>query len=227
MDIRTLIVGFIIGFIAEWILFDYFWYRRHEGNGAQTGDSSTTELTKLKTELSNLKVTHESLLSQHVDTKDKLDSALSAVKAKGTSELDALKAKHDALLAEHEALKAQASATAGGSELDQLQARHDALMTHADQLAALVDQHKAENDQLKAQLVSGAADVLDPLVDIDGIGKVFEKRLQDAGVKTFAQLGQMTPDQIREIIKPENWQKIEPEKWIEEAKSFASGAKLL
>jgi predicted flap endonuclease-1-like 5' DNA nuclease len=63
--------------------------------------------------------------------------------------------------------------------------------------------------------------VRDPLIDINGIGPVYEQRLLNAGVTSFAQLAAMAPDAIRAIIKPESWQQIEPEAWIAEAADLA------
>lgn len=62
----------------------------------------------------------------------------------------------------------------------------------------------------------------DKLEDINGIGIVFAKRLNEAGIYTFAQLAELTPEQIKEIIQPEKWQKIEPEKWIAQANELAT-----
>ncbi|MCL4295638.1 MAG: DUF4332 domain-containing protein [Anaerolineae bacterium] len=62
----------------------------------------------------------------------------------------------------------------------------------------------------------------DKLEDITGIGVVFAQRLNEAGIYTFAQLAEQTPERLREIIKPESWQKIEPEKWLAEAREFAA-----
>ena len=62
----------------------------------------------------------------------------------------------------------------------------------------------------------------DPLGQIAGVGPVFEKRLWDAGIRTFADLAATTPDQVLAIIRPEHWQQIEPEPWIAEARARAS-----
>lgn len=61
----------------------------------------------------------------------------------------------------------------------------------------------------------------DRLQKIHGIGDVFTRRFNEAGVFTFAQLAALTPERAREIIKPEEWQAIEPEQWIAEARQFA------
>ncbi|MCA9899890.1 MAG: hypothetical protein KC433_16985 [Anaerolineales bacterium] len=65
----------------------------------------------------------------------------------------------------------------------------------------------------------------DRLQKIHGIGDVFTRRFNEAGVYTFAQLAEISPERAREIIKPEEWQAIEPEQWIDEARQFAEQAK--
>lgn len=65
----------------------------------------------------------------------------------------------------------------------------------------------------------------DRLQKIHGIGDVFTRRFNEAGVYTFAHLAALTPERAREIINPEEWQAIEPEQWIAEAKQFAEQAK--
>jgi predicted flap endonuclease-1-like 5' DNA nuclease len=60
----------------------------------------------------------------------------------------------------------------------------------------------------------------DRLIDILGIGPVYERRLNEAGILTFAQLYSLTPEQIRAIIKPESWQNIDPESWIAQARTM-------
>lgn len=84
----------------------------------------------------------------------------------------------------------------------------------------------AENtiDQLRAQLNELAAKIpteKDRLERVKGIGAVFAKRLNDAGIHTFAQLSEQSPERVREIINPEEWQKIEPESWVSQAKTLA------
>ncbi len=75
--------------------------------------------------------------------------------------------------------------------------------------------------RLRAELAQARAAVHDPLIDINWIGPVYEHKLFAAGVRTFAQLGEMTPAQVRAIIQPQPWQEFEPEKWIAEARQRA------
>jgi predicted flap endonuclease-1-like 5' DNA nuclease len=62
----------------------------------------------------------------------------------------------------------------------------------------------------------------DPLIDILGVGPVYEQRLLNAGITSFAQVATLTPNEIQAIIKPEAWQKIDAEAWIAEARELAA-----
>ncbi len=61
----------------------------------------------------------------------------------------------------------------------------------------------------------------DRLQDVKGIGKVFAGKLNDAGIYTFSQLANTEPERLTAIIKPEEWQAIEPEAWVTHAKELA------
>jgi predicted flap endonuclease-1-like 5' DNA nuclease len=80
------------------------------------------------------------------------------------------------------------------------------------------------NDLVRQQNKSrkGDSPQEDDLEVIDGIGPVFEKRFYEAGIYTFKQLAELSPERIREIVKVKGWQKIEPEKWIAEAREYAN-----
>jgi len=59
----------------------------------------------------------------------------------------------------------------------------------------------------------------DDLEVINGIGPVYASRLQAAGIHTFAQLAELTPEHIHEIIGPmRSGHMIEAESWIAEAR---------
>ena len=62
----------------------------------------------------------------------------------------------------------------------------------------------------------------DRLEKVNGIGKVYAQKLNEAGIYTFAQLAQETTARLKEIISPESWQTIEPEAWIAEASTLAA-----
>jgi predicted flap endonuclease-1-like 5' DNA nuclease len=82
------------------------------------------------------------------------------------------------------------------------------------------DWHNIEPESWIAQ--AGYLANPDDLEEIDGIGQVYAGRLNEAGIYSFEQLTQLTPERIREIINPEEWQKIEPESWIAQAKEFVA-----
>lgn len=61
----------------------------------------------------------------------------------------------------------------------------------------------------------------DPLQEIRGIGDVFARRLRAAGIRTFADLAALTPDEARALAQAQPWQ-ADPADWIEQAQALAS-----
>jgi predicted flap endonuclease-1-like 5' DNA nuclease len=95
-----------------------------------------------------------------------------------------------------------------------------AQLADADQTRQALVAAEAELDALKAQLAEvrrGRESVL----NVNGIGPAYERRLNTAGIFTCAQLAELTPERVREIIAPKKWQKIDAEAWIAQARQFA------
>jgi len=61
----------------------------------------------------------------------------------------------------------------------------------------------------------------DRLQDIDGVGPVYERKLNEVEIYTFAQVAETPIEQLTEIIKPQEWQTIEFDKWIRQARLLA------
>lgn len=61
----------------------------------------------------------------------------------------------------------------------------------------------------------------DALQEIAGIGPVFARRLQSAGITTFRQLAMMPPERLRDIAQVQEWQ-ADVTSWIEQARERAS-----
>ncbi|MGH2536148.1 MAG: helix-hairpin-helix domain-containing protein [Candidatus Promineifilaceae bacterium] len=58
----------------------------------------------------------------------------------------------------------------------------------------------------------------DPLEQINGIGAVYARRLNQAGVHTFNQLAALSSDELRAITGARRW---DPAEWIGEARRLA------
>lgn len=84
----------------------------------------------------------------------------------------------------------------------------DAIRASARQLAL-------ENDTVGYVWTGEAVDDFEP---IKGIGKVYEQRLYDAGIRTYAALAQATPERLQEVCQSRS--PIQPDfaSWIAEAK---------
>ena len=96
------------------------------------------------------------------------------------------------------------------------------LRDRATQLEASLREAQTETARLRAELEQ-ARTVPDDLTKVDGIGAVFARRLNAAGISRFTQLAQTPAEQLQQIIKPEEWQKIEFEHWREDAAILGSG----
>lgn len=62
---------------------------------------------------------------------------------------------------------------------------------------------------------------VDSFVVLSGIGPTYNRRLHEAGIHSFAQLAQLEPDTIRDIIKPQIWHDEEAQRWREQALHLA------
>ncbi len=69
-------------------------------------------------------------------------------------------------------------------------------------------------------------EIKDPLEKIEGIGQIYQTKLYESGIKTFAQLAAASPSRITEVVEPQNWQTIDIMKWRREAALYAAGEKV-
>ena len=89
------------------------------------------------------------------------------------------------------------------------------------QLQDRLEAKEAQMDALQARFDEYVQTHPDELADIKGIGRIYQWKLRDGGINSYAQLAQTTPERIREILDVPAWRKIEPESWIEQAKVLA------
>jgi predicted flap endonuclease-1-like 5' DNA nuclease len=93
--------------------------------------------------------------------------------------------------------------------------------TEIHELQAKVEAKEAQLDALQARFDEYVQTHPDELAAIKGIGRIYQWKLRDGGLNSYAQLAQTTPERIREILDVPAWRKIEPESWIEQAKALA------
>jgi predicted flap endonuclease-1-like 5' DNA nuclease len=105
------------------------------------------------------------------------------------------------------------------ADLEKQTGRISELEARANRIAGL----ETHNAELQAEIDRIRSEKRDDLTKISGIGTVFAKRLNESGIHTFQQLHETNDAHILEIIKPEDWQKIEPSEWREDSGVFAAG----
>lgn len=107
-------------------------------------------------------------------------------------------------------------------EISQLTSRVEVLTAQdADLRTALAAEATRAADGVAASAVrpSGRRDDLERIA---GIGPIYEQRLFDAGIETYAQLAATPVERLRAIVQPRSMQKVDFAKWIEEAREYAA-----
>ena len=81
----------------------------------------------------------------------------------------------------------------------------------------LVVSSRAEPYSMQKTVEPVKPETPDDLESIQGIGPAYARRLNDAGILTFAELAKADPDNLRQITATTRW---DPQNWIDEARSF-------
>ena len=236
----ALILGLLIGWIVEWVIDWIYWRQRTQNSTAELANlrvqhsrlradlnAGAGSLVKLKTELAALQTDNERLHGELNAANGSLGQYKAELGALNTARLQA---ELDALRTERAPTQTTLAAQdAGNQGKTQLLSVVPTPIGAADgvQLSDSDDrQHNAELERLQAQFDSGERAYAvgerqrDPLIDINGIGPVYEQRLLDAGIYTFAELAAQSPARLRELVGAKSWQETETEAWITEARQF-------
>jgi predicted flap endonuclease-1-like 5' DNA nuclease len=84
--------------------------------------------------------------------------------------------------------------------------------------AALVESEEHTGGKISKVIVRNQ----DDLERIKGIGPVFARRLNEAGIYNFSHLSNTSPSRIRQILAAEEWQEVDVGGWIREAHQYAA-----
>ena len=83
---------------------------------------------------------------------------------------------------------------------------------------------KAEKPAAKKETAKASSGEGDDLSLLSGVGPVLEKKLREAGITTFKQIAELTPEQAKELDEKLDLRgRIEREEWIEQAKELMAG----
>lgn len=108
-------------------------------------------------------------------------------------------------------------------------------LRQSEALAEILRQHKDELHQISRQISTKDAQIEslrrefdsyqqshpDDLTQIKGIGPVYRRKLRDIGIGSFKQLANVEPAQIRRMLDIKNWQRVDIESWVEQARDWA------
>jgi predicted flap endonuclease-1-like 5' DNA nuclease len=122
------------------------------------------------------------------------------------------------------AVSPQSVIVTGEGQADNSGALAEFLRQRDEELNGLRDQlsdHDRQMDSLRAEFDTYQQTHPDDLTVIKGIGPVFQWKLRDAGFNTYKQLATADPDQLRRMLDIKNWQRVNVEHWIEQARDWS------
>lgn len=106
--------------------------------------------------------------------------------------------------------------------IDSLSTKSDVQQQAVETLQSDLNATKQKVDAVAAAVSAQPAPAPDNLEDIKGIGPVYEKRLNEGGIFTFADLAQATPEQVAEIMEKDDQSFLgDPADWIQQARELA------
>ncbi len=139
--------------------------------------------------------------------RESFETSLKESESRSRAEIDAIRADRDRLLASQDELSQKLATMLSGFGVIEVR-----------------EQSPEPNGEANPpKLYIKAATRRDPLREISGIGPAFEERLYAAGITRFSQLAEVGKSRLREIVQAEEWESIDPDAWVAEARDRARG----
>lgn len=224
-----LVLGLLLGWLIEWVIDWVYWRQRRQTSevGVQAGLQDDAELARLRDSLASARADNErlqaelngatTLAQERQTTIDDLTERLAGAQANNKRLAVGIQMpRSDVVLNAGEANAEATNATTA-------QPPHDDTAAPAPPAEPIAGGTKTNETLLlrDIEIPQPSERRRDPLIDINGIGPAYERKLFDAGVYTFEDLTALTPEQVRAIISPQRWQEIDPAAWIAEARQLA------
>jgi predicted flap endonuclease-1-like 5' DNA nuclease len=119
----------------------------------------------------------------------------------------------------------QAPQTVSSPDVSELaEAFNQVLEERESQIHDLRAQLKAQESRyfhLKVTFDEYVATHPDDLTVIKGIGGTYQRKLREAGYRTYARLAQADVQQLRKVLGVSSGQPVDPQEWIDQAKALA------
>jgi predicted flap endonuclease-1-like 5' DNA nuclease len=243
------IAGLLVGWVIKWIIDRRFWRRDDEHLQEQLAamqaelKAKEQETTRLGQELASAKVE----LKAKEEEAANLGQELATAEGKNEKLRQDLR-EADILLGKYQTLeeKRGKQLTAADKQLRSQEEDVARLQRQLEHIQGGLDDFKAvqrDNEQLQEQLAAAQAEserlqielkglegsepeviytLPDDLTKIKGIGPVFERYLNESGIYTFAELGELTREGVNLIIVKKQLSTIDADEWLGHARVLAN-----
>lgn len=215
-------IGLLVGWLIEWIVDWRFWrWGSHQGVEEEELEMAQEKIRQQENELAFDENKIRQLQTYQKKEREYWHHEFTAM----TQELARAKAQINALqTARRHHRQMREMLASAKAEITALQHRrqHDEVL----QVKLASAEEQISGLQMELGTMSGRmTEILarppEQLTDIKGIGPVFAHRLHKAGIHSFADLAQLTPERIIEIISVGSLPNINPDNWLAQARQLA------
>ncbi|MGB0383767.1 MAG: helix-hairpin-helix domain-containing protein [Ardenticatenaceae bacterium] len=222
MELLTVfMIGLLVGWLIEWVIDWRFWRRGHQGVEEEEFTMAQERIRQQENELAFDEDKIHQLQAYQKKERQYWHHEFRAM----TQELARAKAQIDALQAARRHHRQMRDMLASAkAEITALQGRrqHDEVLQL--KLASAEEQIsdlQVELGTMGRKMTEILARPPEQLTDIKGIGPIFAHRLNKAGIHSFTDLAQLTPERIIEIISVGSLPNINPDNWLAQARQLA------
>ncbi len=217
VGILLVITGAIIGFVVEWYIDE-----AHRKNPDQIQISVTATAPEGST---TQPASEASILASLLEDRE---ADLSELREKlATTELELAQCQMGQQALQEELTTAIAETVDPSIELaephtpdtsfhDALQERLETTQKELAEYRVRFEKVFAELQQLR-ELKEEAGELIDDLTEIKGIGKVYQQKLYNIGIKTYRKLSQADPEDLRRKLEVGPWQSANVASWVTQA----------
>ncbi len=237
LTIVLVLIGFLLGWFLEWRIDLAYWqsyFEESPANGAVTPEDQVLVLPGGNTPAQLAAANQDLMLTTLREQVAQRDADLTALRAMieqlGTTEAHR-REQEVGLMTESRRLREQLDDLLTAKTDTDAEWRHEmarreqewqeskegeitALQTERDRLD--VELQNLRDRFLRFRVAHPAG-----LAAIRGIGPKLEADLRRVGITTYADLAARTPEELRTLLNPPNWRKLDFADWIEQARSMA------
>jgi predicted flap endonuclease-1-like 5' DNA nuclease len=214
--LAAFIVGALLGWVGTWAV------------QKRLDDNLTDEVARLQRQIAEYQRQAES--PQETEAPAAGETRMPAEGEMGGAATAAEEAGADQTAATEEPVAKEATAAETQAVADEQSVPQEVEVSDTDTTTETVESEPAERelsvkekneDEPEAAPAAVGTEESDDFTLMHGVGPKYAESLNAAGITTFDQLANTSPEKLQEILQPAAWHKVDFEDWIAQAKELA------